>query len=97
MSIVRKAPIIKVVLDTNAYISAIVIPRQTLSVINKDRDDNRILECAVESKAQYIISGDKRHLLPLKEHQGIKILLPAEFLKTISLTHNTSKKRTQFL
>ena len=59
----------------------LVIPRQTLSVIKEDEDDNRVLECAVEGKAQYIITGDKRHLLSLKEYQGIKILSPAEFLK----------------
>jgi len=39
-----------------------------------------ILECAVERKAQYIISGDKRYLLPLKEYQGIKILSPVNGL-----------------
>ncbi len=60
--------------------ATLVIPNQTLSIIKKDEDDNRILECAVEGKAHYIISGDKRHLLPLKEYQGINILSPAEFL-----------------
>jgi len=61
--------------------TTLVIPNQTLSVIEKDEDDNRILECAVEGKAQYIISGDKSHLLPLKEYQGIKILSPDQFLR----------------
>jgi metal-responsive CopG/Arc/MetJ family transcriptional regulator len=27
----------------------------------KDEGDNRILECAVEGKAQYIVTGDRRH------------------------------------
>ena len=61
--------------------ATLVIPYQTLSVVKKDEDDNRILECGVEGKAQYIISGDKRHLLSLKQYQGIKILSPANFLK----------------
>jgi len=61
--------------------ATLVIPHQTLSVVKKDEDDNRILECGVEGKAQYIISGDKRHLLSLKQYQGIKILSPANFLK----------------
>jgi len=68
------------VIDEIRETAILVIPRQTLSVIKKDEDDNRILECAVEGKAHYIISGDKRHLLPLKEYQGINILSPAEFL-----------------
>jgi len=51
-----------------------VQPKVKISVIKEKDDDNRILECAVEGKAQYIVSGDKQHLLPLKKYQGIKIL-----------------------
>jgi len=69
------------VIDEIRETATLVIPHQTLSVIKEDKDDNRILECAVEGKAHYIISGDKRHLLPLKEYQGIKILSPSEFLR----------------
>ena len=64
-------------------ITTLVTPRQTLSIIKKDEDDNRILECAAEGKAGYIVSGDK-HILLLKEYQGIKILSPAQFLRVIS-------------
>ena len=32
------------------------------------------------AKAQYLITGDTRHLLPIKEFQGIRILSPASFL-----------------
>lgn len=60
-----------------------VQPKVKISVIKQKDDDNRILECAVEAKAQYIVSGDKQHLLPLKEYQDIKILSPAEFLREI--------------
>jgi len=55
-------------------------PKHRLSAIEEKDADNRILECAVESKADYIISGDKRHILPIKEYSGIKILSPHEFL-----------------
>ena len=61
-----------------------VQPKTKISVIKEKESDNRILECGVEGKAQYIISGDKRHLLPLKEYQGIKIISPAQFLGIIS-------------
>jgi putative PIN family toxin of toxin-antitoxin system len=59
-------------------------PKTKISVIKEKEVDNRILECGVEGKAQYLISGDKRHLLPLKEYKGMKIVSPAQFLKTIS-------------
>jgi predicted nucleic acid-binding protein len=54
-------------------------------VIKENDDDNRILECAIEGRVQYLISGDRKHLLPLKEYQGAKILSPAEFLKLFFL------------
>lgn len=50
-----------------------------LRVIEEDTEDNMILESAVEGKADFIISGDK-HLLKLKEYNGIKILTASEFL-----------------
>ncbi len=62
-------------------ITTLITPTSTLSVIKEDEPDNRVLECATEAKAQYIISGDEHHLQPLKEYQGIKILSPAQFLE----------------
>jgi predicted nucleic acid-binding protein len=44
-----------------------------------EETDNKILECAIESNSEYIISYYK-HLLNLKEYQSIKILTPEEFL-----------------
>lgn len=58
-----------------------VNPSIKLTVVKEKDSDNRILECAVEGEVDYIISGDKRHILPLKEYKGIKILSPDEFLR----------------
>jgi putative PIN family toxin of toxin-antitoxin system len=58
-----------------------VQPKHRVSVIKEKDADNRILECAVEGEADYIISGDKRHILPLREYSGIQILSPDEFLR----------------
>ena len=63
----------------------LVRPTDKVSVIKENDDDNRILECAIEGRVQYLISGDRKHLLPLKEYQRIKILSPAEFLKLFFL------------
>ena len=54
-------------------------PTVVLDAIKEDESDNRYLECAVEGKARYIISGDK-HLLELGEYRGIVILSPAAFM-----------------
>jgi len=63
----------------------LIQPKNKVSVIKENDDDNRILECAIEGKVQCLISGDRKHLLPLKEYRGIKILSPAEFLKLLFL------------
>lgn len=60
----------------------IIQPRKTLNLIKEDPADNKFLECAVEARADFIISGDK-HLLTLKEFNGIKILNASDFLKNI--------------
>jgi len=62
----------------------IIVPRFTLDVIPEDPNDNCILECAVEGKADLIISGD-RALLRLKFYQGISIVRPIDFLRTLGL------------
>lgn len=54
-----------------------------LEVSIKDEDDIKFIECAVTAGASYIISGDK-HLLDLKEYNGIKMIKVKEFLDIIS-------------
>jgi putative PIN family toxin of toxin-antitoxin system len=63
----------------------LVQPKNKVSVIKENDDDNRILECAIEGTVQYLISGDRKHLLPLKKYQGTKIISPSDFLKLLFL------------
>jgi uncharacterized protein len=56
----------------------LVKPGLRLQVLEDDAD-NRILECAVEGRADWIVSGD-HHLLDLKEFQGIPIVRVSAFL-----------------
>jgi uncharacterized protein len=58
--------------------SEMVHPEERLAVI-ADTADNRLLECAVASQAEFIITGDK-HLLGLKAYRGIIIVTPGGFL-----------------
>ena len=62
--------------------SQVVEPSAKLNIIKEDSDDNKVLECAKEGKAEYIITNDN-HLLKLKEFEGIRIITPAEFFKLI--------------
>ena len=70
--------------DNMKYIltlSKFVSPRRRLGVIREDQADNRVLECAVEGRARYIVSGDG-HLLGLGKFKRIKILQSKEFLSS---------------
>ena len=68
--------------------TTLITPIVTLSVIKEDEPDNRVLECAVEGKARYIVSGDEHHLQRLKEYQGIKILSPSHFIESVKQNLN---------
>ncbi len=57
----------------------VVRPVERLNVVKEDPDDDRVLECAVESGAEIILSGD-RHLLDLGSFRDIRITDPATFL-----------------
>jgi hypothetical protein len=60
----------------------LVIPLKHHAVIREDPEDDKFIDCAVEAKADYIISGDE-HLLGVKAYRGIPICSPKEFLQRI--------------
>ena len=62
---------------------ATVIRTQAHLHLLADEPDNRILECALEAKADFIVTGDK-HLLSLKHCQNIKIIRLSNFLEILS-------------
>jgi conserved hypothetical protein TIGR00305 len=59
----------------------IVYPKKTINLIKEVLADNRILECAIEAKADFLISGDTKHILKLKKTNKTKIVSANEFLK----------------
>ena len=62
----------------------LVDPSEKVAVIKRHEEDNRILECAVAATADYLVSGDRRHIVPLKRFRGTTIVQPAEFLRLLS-------------
>jgi|ERR1700733_206818 putative PIN family toxin of toxin-antitoxin system len=61
-------------------IAEVVTPGQPVDAIKEDPADDRILECAIAGKSDYLVTGDK-HLLKLGQFQGVKIVPPAEFVE----------------
>jgi len=60
-----------------------VAPTKKIEAVKEDPSDNKFLECAIESRADYIVTGDK-HLKRLNEFEGIKIINAREFLDILS-------------
>jgi putative PIN family toxin of toxin-antitoxin system len=61
----------------------LVFPVERASGATADPDDEMILECALAAEADFIVSGDKKHLLALRQFRDIPIVSPADFLRRI--------------
>jgi uncharacterized protein len=64
------------------FLRIVRIPK-VLKAVPRDPDDDVVLECAIEGKATFVISGDK-DLLDLKKFQSIEIVRASEFLEIIA-------------
>ena len=62
-----------------------VTPTQKVNVVKDDPADNRILECAVEGKSEYLVTRDN-HLLKLKSFRGAQMIKVADLLRVVA-TH----------
>jgi putative PIN family toxin of toxin-antitoxin system len=47
-----------------------------------DPGDDKIISCAIEGEAQFIVTGDKA-LQQIKEYHGIKIINAAQFISVL--------------
>lgn len=63
--------------------SRIVTIAHTLQVVAADPKDDQVVECAVVGGATHLVTGDRRHLLPLGTYQGIVIISPAAFVQLV--------------
>ena len=64
-------------------VAEVVEVESRIRVILHPDGDNRVLECASDGKADIIVTGDTKHILPLSKYKGTRILSPAEFVKFI--------------
>ena len=76
--------LVREILEEVKYVMEIVEITSRIDVISNPEEDNRVLECAIDGRAEMIVTGDTKHILPLKEYRGIKILSPSEFIKSLS-------------
>ena len=70
--------------DALGQSALLVFPTDRAAGATPDPDDEMVLECALAAEADFIVSGDKKHLLPLGEFRGIRIISPADFLRLVT-------------
>ena len=63
--------------------AAILVQPQKHLQVTLDPEDNKVLECALEGGAEYLVTGNTRHFP--KEFQRIGILAPRQFLVILAV------------
>ncbi|MEK6984649.1 MAG: putative toxin-antitoxin system toxin component, PIN family [Nanoarchaeota archaeon] len=71
---------IRNIIEKILLFTKLIETKQKINVIKDDPDDDKVIECAIESSSDYILTYD-RHLLKVKEYNGIIIITPEEFNK----------------
>lgn len=71
----------------NPLLTEEVAGNYQINIVKTDFKDNIILACAIEGKANYIVTVDEKDLLSMKQipppYQKIKIFSPAQFLQVL--------------
>ena len=63
--------------------SDLVFPTDRARGATPDPDDEMVVECALAAEASFIVSGERRHLLALREFREIRIVLCAALLSLL--------------
>lgn len=63
--------------------TVLVTPREVPRVVADDVDDDHVIAAAVAARAQYIVTGDRAHLLPIGTHGDIAIISPRQCLELL--------------
>lgn len=63
-------------------VSTLVVPRRRIRFVEADPDDDKLLECAAEAHADYLVSGD-HHLLSLGRFEDVCVVSTTTLLAII--------------
>ncbi len=72
-----------------AALVSLVAPASVPRVAANDADDDHVIAAAVAARAELIVTGDRKHLLPIGTHQGIAIVTAREVVDRLEATRNT--------
>ena len=72
-----------------AALVSLVVPASVPRVVAGDADDDHVIAAAVAARAVLIVTGDRKHLLPIGSHQGIAIVTAREVLERVEAPRKT--------
>ena len=75
--------IVALVAQYSALVS-LVAPASVPRIVAGDADDDHVIAAAVAARAELIVTGDRKHLLPIGSHQGIAIVTAREVIERLS-------------
>lgn len=61
-------------------------PAAAVAALPGDPADDAILACAVEAGVDVLATGDRKHLLPIGAHRGVRLLTPQALLAELRAT-----------
>lgn len=62
---------------------SLAAPASVPRVVANDADDDHVIAAAVAARAELIVTGDRKHLLPIGSHQGIAIVTAREVVERL--------------
>lgn len=68
---------------------SLVSPASVPRVVASDADDDHVIAAAVAARAELIVTGDRKHLLPIGIHQGIAIVTASEIVNRLDARSTT--------
>ncbi len=68
---------------------SLVVPASVPRIVANDADDDHVIAAAVAARAELIVTGDRKHLLPVGSHQGIAIVTAREVVERIGARSKT--------
>jgi len=65
----------------NLYKASRVINPKQMPQVCSDEDDNHVLACAIEARAEYLVTRNSKHFP--RSYAGVTVITPKEFLLTV--------------
>ncbi len=69
-----------------AALVSLTVPAGVPRVVAGDADDDHVIAAAVAARAELIVTGDRKHLLPIGSHRGIAIVTAREVVERLGAT-----------